>query len=95
MSTMPIPQDLQDPAQAAAEEDAALARRAAVADVRAFEQLYRRHHRRIHGVIVRLVAVVVAVCAVVMAVAMIVVVSVGFRASQGVFRHRGNKVFGH
>ena len=25
MSTMPIPQDLQDPAQAAAEEDAALA----------------------------------------------------------------------
>ena len=55
MSTMPIPQDLQDPAQAAAEEDAALARRAAVADVRAFEQLYRRHHRRIHGVIVRLV----------------------------------------
>ena len=55
MSTMPIPQDLQDPAQAAAEEDAALARRAAVADVRAFEQLYRRHHRRIHGVIARLV----------------------------------------
>jgi len=55
MSTMPLPQDLQDPAQAAAEEDAALARRAAVADVRAFEQLYRRHHRRIHGVIARLV----------------------------------------
>lgn len=57
MSTMPMPmpQDLQDPVQAAAEEDAALARRAAVADVRAFEQLYRRHHRRVHGVIARLV----------------------------------------
>lgn len=39
----------------AADEDTALARRAAVADVGAFEQLYRRHHRRIHGVIVRLV----------------------------------------
>lgn len=36
-------------------EDAALARRAAAADVAAFEQLYRRHHRRVHGVIARLV----------------------------------------
>ena len=30
-------------------------RRAACADVLAFETLYRRHHRRVHGVIVRLV----------------------------------------
>lgn len=37
------------------DEDAALAKRAANADVGAFEQLYRRHHRRLHGVIVRLV----------------------------------------
>jgi RNA polymerase sigma-70 factor (ECF subfamily) len=37
------------------DEDVALARRAATADVGAFEQLYRRHHRRVHGVIVRLV----------------------------------------
>ena len=36
-------------------EDAALVRRAAGADVEAFEQLYRRHHRRVHGVIARLV----------------------------------------
>ncbi len=36
-------------------EDAALARRAAGGDVAAFEQLYRRHHRRVHGVIARLV----------------------------------------
>lgn len=36
-------------------EDAALARRAALADACAFEQLYRRHHRRVHGVILRLV----------------------------------------
>lgn len=53
MSAMPIPQDHQ--AVAAADEDAALALRAANADVAAFEQLYRRHHRRVHGVIVRLV----------------------------------------
>jgi len=38
-----------------ASEDAALVRRAAGADVVAFEQLYRRHHRRVHGVIARLV----------------------------------------
>ncbi|MDI1251850.1 sigma-70 family RNA polymerase sigma factor [Thermomonas sp.] len=36
-------------------DDAVLAMRAANADVAAFEQLYRRHHRRVHGVIVRLV----------------------------------------
>ncbi len=36
-------------------DDAELAMRAAKADVAAFEQLYRRHHRRVHGVIVRLV----------------------------------------
>ena len=36
-------------------EDAVLVRRAAAADVAAFELLYRRHHRRVHGVIVRLV----------------------------------------
>lgn len=36
-------------------DDAVLALRAAKADVAAFEQLYRRHHRRVHGVIVRLV----------------------------------------
>ena len=39
----------------AVDEDDALARRAAKADVGAFEQLYRRHHRRVHGAIVRLV----------------------------------------
>lgn len=38
-----------------ADEDSVLARRAVAADVSAFEQLYRRHHSRIHGVIVRLV----------------------------------------
>lgn len=36
-------------------EDAVLVQRAASADVIAFETLYRRHHRRVHGVIVRLV----------------------------------------
>ncbi|MEO5963640.1 MAG: sigma-70 family RNA polymerase sigma factor [Thermomonas sp.] len=36
-------------------DDAALALRAANADMAAFEQLYRRHHRRVYGVIVRLV----------------------------------------
>lgn len=39
----------------AADEDTSLAQRAAASDVGAFEQLYRRHHRRVHGVIVRLV----------------------------------------
>ncbi len=53
MSTTPMPQ----PAATCALEDAdaALARRAALSDVTAFEQLYRRHHRRVHGVVVRLV----------------------------------------
>ena len=50
MSTMPMPQ-----VSDAADDDARLARCAAMADVSAFEQLYRRHYRRVHGVIVRLV----------------------------------------
>lgn len=53
MSTMPMPQAL--PPAPLEDDDAELARRAAQADVAAFEQLYRRHHRRLHGVIVRLV----------------------------------------
>nr|WP_256646315.1 sigma-70 family RNA polymerase sigma factor [Thermomonas paludicola] len=53
MSTMPMPQVPET--RSIADEDAVLARRAASADVAAFEQLYRRHHRRVHGVIVRLV----------------------------------------
>lgn len=53
MQTLPTPSML--PAVEAVDEDVALARRAATADVGAFEQLYRRHHRRVHGVIVRLV----------------------------------------
>ena len=53
MSTMPMPQAL--PPDSLEDDDADLARRAAQADVAAFEQIYRRHHRRLHGVIVRLV----------------------------------------
>ena len=53
MQTMPIPE--MPEALTASDEDVGLARRAAAADVSAFEQLYRRHHRRVHGVIVRLV----------------------------------------
>lgn len=53
MQTMPIHQIPE--AVDASDEDASLACRAAAADVGAFEQLYRRHHRRVHGVIVRLV----------------------------------------
>ncbi|WP_447937493.1 RNA polymerase sigma factor [Thermomonas fusca] len=49
MQTMPLPQATES------DDDDGLARRAARADVSAFEQLYRRHHRRVHGVIVRLV----------------------------------------
>lgn len=49
MSAMPMPQVSE------VDDDVHLARRAASADVSAFEQLYRRHHRRVHGVIVRLV----------------------------------------
>ena len=51
MQTLPIP-SMPD---AVIDEDAVLVRRAASADVAAFEQLYRRHHRRLHAVIVRLV----------------------------------------
>ena len=53
MQTTLIPQMFE--AVNTSEEDLALARLAARADVGAFEQLYRRHHRRVHGVIVRLV----------------------------------------
>jgi len=56
MQTMPAPSAAEsevDPFDAG--EDAILVRRAAAADVAAFESLYRRHHRRVHGVIVRLV----------------------------------------
>lgn len=53
MQTLPLPSVPQ--AIDVIDEDVALARRAARADVQAFEQLYRRHHRRVHGVIVRLV----------------------------------------
>lgn len=56
LQTMPTPTtaDLET-ATFDAGEDASLARRAACADMLAFETLYRRHHRRVHGVIVRLV----------------------------------------
>lgn len=53
MQTMPSPNALEQ--VDIANDDAMLAQRAACADVSAFEQLYRRHHRRVHGVIVRLV----------------------------------------
>ncbi|MEO6227526.1 MAG: sigma-70 family RNA polymerase sigma factor [Thermomonas sp.] len=56
MLTMPMPPEARaDTNTVEAGEDAVLAIRAANADVAAFEQLYRRHHRRVHGVIVRLV----------------------------------------
>lgn len=55
LQAMPLMPDVIDAPSAAACEDAALARRAAAADLAAFEQLYRRHHARVHGVIVRLV----------------------------------------
>ena len=56
MQTMPMPTAAESEACAFDEgEDAQLVRRAAGADVAAFEALYRRHHRRVHGVIVRLV----------------------------------------
>ena len=56
MQTMPPPTAAEsDTAGFEAGEDAVLARRAAAADMPAFEALYRRHHRRVHGVIVRLV----------------------------------------
>ena len=55
MTAMPMPQEYPIAGACAEDEDASLARRAAAADVPAFEALYRRHHRRIHAVIVRLV----------------------------------------
>ena len=56
MHAMPAPTDtLSHAAPMEDGDDAVLAMRAANADVAAFEQLYRRHHRRVHGVIVRLV----------------------------------------
>ena len=56
MQTMPMPYTPDsDVAAFDAGEDAILVRRAASADVSAFEALYRRHHRRVHGVIARLV----------------------------------------
>ena len=56
MQTMPMPPPVEsDIAPFDAGEDAILVRRAASADVTAFEALYRRHHRRVHGVILRLV----------------------------------------
>ena len=56
IQTMPMPYTPDsDVAAFDAGEDAILVRRAASADVAAFETLYRRHHRRVHGVIVRLV----------------------------------------
>ena len=56
MQPMPMPTTADSDAAAFdAGEDAVLARRAASADVSAFEALYRRHHRRVHGVIARLV----------------------------------------
>ena len=56
MQPMPMPTTADsEAAPFDAGEDAILVRRAASADVAAFETLYRRHHRRVHGVIVRLV----------------------------------------
>lgn len=56
MQPMPTPSTADSEAASFdAGEDAILVRRAASADVAAFEALYRRHHRRVHGVIVRLV----------------------------------------
>ena len=55
LSTMPMHHDPDNAVEAEADADRLLAIRAANADVAAFEQLYRRHHRRVHGVIMRLV----------------------------------------
>lgn len=55
LQAMPLTPDAIDAPSAEASEDAALVRRAAAADIAAFEQLYRRHHARMHGVIARLV----------------------------------------
>lgn len=54
--TMPMPSEITcHTASPENGDDAVLAMRAAKADMVAFEQLYRRHHRRVHGVIMRLV----------------------------------------
>ena len=56
MQPMPMPSTADsDAAPFEAGEDVILVRRAASADMAAFEALYRRHHRRVHGVIARLV----------------------------------------
>ena len=55
LTTMPMLQQPDHAVEAAADADKLLAMRAANADVDAFEQLYRRHHRRVLGVIARLV----------------------------------------
>ena len=55
LQAMPLMPEAIDAPSAEASEDAVLARRAAAADIAAFEQLYRRHHARVHGVIARLV----------------------------------------
>ena len=55
LQAMPLMPEAIDAPSAEASEDAALARRAAAAVIAAFEQLYRRHHARVHGVIARLV----------------------------------------
>ncbi|WP_425608450.1 RNA polymerase sigma factor [Thermomonas mangrovi] len=55
LQAMPLTPDAIEAPSAEACEDAALVRRAAAADIAAFEQLYRRHHARMHGVIARLV----------------------------------------
>lgn len=55
MSTMPITPISQSASHSELDEDLSLARRAAAADMAAFESLYRRHHRRVYAVIVRLV----------------------------------------
>jgi RNA polymerase sigma-70 factor (ECF subfamily) len=55
LQAMPLMPEAIDAPSPEASEDAALVRRAAAADITAFEQLYRRHHARVHGVIARLV----------------------------------------
>ena len=55
LQAMPLMPEAIDAPSPEASEDAALVRRAAAADIAAFEQLYRRHHARVHGVIARLV----------------------------------------
>jgi RNA polymerase sigma factor (sigma-70 family) len=54
-TTAPMPASTMADATPAIEADSDLVRRAAAGEVRAFEALYRRHVRRVHGVIWRLV----------------------------------------